>query len=184
MTGLQINCMDHRHSSCSCYQVCWPNLLGKSISELSNRCLGVDCSQICKKEAHQAFLSCDPSSWKGAYKSAWGTGRKRPHYFDSQVWLSTGWTCIAWRGSWRLQKALGALVLCRGRQQLCSNTCLSPRESRIWAVPVGRTVGAWQEKWHSVSTGISGDYLWMWQWPGCASIEFLHPAGNLLDSYL
>lgn len=41
--------MDHRHSSCSCYQVCWPNLLEKSISELSNRCLAVDCSQICKK---------------------------------------------------------------------------------------------------------------------------------------
>lgn len=42
--------------------------------------------------------------------SAWGKGRKRPHYLDSQLWFSTGWTCTTWVGSWRLQKTLGALA--------------------------------------------------------------------------
>lgn len=48
-------------------QICYE----KSNSELSNRCLGLDCGQSCKEEAHQHFLSCDLSSWKGVYKSAW-----------------------------------------------------------------------------------------------------------------
>lgn len=177
--------MDHRHSSCSCYQVCWPNLLEKSISELSNRCLAVDCSQICKKPTSLSSPVIPPVGKEPPRTLRGKEGRKRPPYLDSQLCLSPGWTRTAWRGPWRLQKTLGALVLCMGRQQLCSNTCLWPRECRVWAVPlpVGRAGSACHEQWHRVSTGVSGNYLWMWKWPGCASTEFLHPAGNP-DSYL
>lgn len=77
--------------------------------------LGMDCSQFCKKEAHQPFLSCDPSSWKGAYKGAWGKGRDlitsissfgsaqaelaAPEWGDGGCKRHWELLCCAWEGS-------------------------------------------------------------------------------------
>lgn len=45
----------------------------------------------------------------------------------------------------------------------CVKIPACPRECRIGAVPVpvGAAAGACQQQWHSMSTGISGNYLWL-----------------------
>lgn len=104
-------------------QICYE----KSNSECSNRCLGLDCGQSCKKKAHQPFLSCDLSSWKRVFKSAWGKRGKRPHYHDSQLHFlmsHQNLPCLSSVMEGCKRHLGGGGLLHMVRQQLYLNTCL------------------------------------------------------------